>query len=122
MTGESMPAGGLPGLAPRELAQVGGGVAIAGAPHAWVAPASRLEVQAFVALPEGSGFLAIGSEAAHAPLHSGEFDESSVLDALRRHTGLVCAGDVLSPGGLVALHRAICAQRGVDGVRLDAAG
>jgi glucokinase len=122
MTGMAMTAGSLPGLAPREVAQVGGGVAVAGAPHAWIAAASGLEVRAFVALPADGGFFAIEGEGAQAPVHSSEFDEAAVLDALRRRAGLVCAGDVLSAGGLVGLHRAICAQRGVEPARLGAVG
>jgi glucokinase len=116
------PAGSLPGLPPREVAQVGGGVAIAGAPHAWVAPGTKLDVRAFAPLPADGGFLPIEGEAALAPLHSGEFDEAAVLDALRRKVGLVRAGDVLCAAGLVGLHRAICAQRRVEPAQLGAAG
>jgi glucokinase len=120
--GVAPPAGSLPGLPPREVAQVGGGVAIAGAPHAWVAPGARLDVRAFVPMPADGGFLAIDGEGARAPLHSGEFDEATVLDGLRRQAGLSCAGDVLCAAGLVGLHRAICAQRRVEPARLGVAG
>jgi glucokinase len=122
MSGLAMQAGSLPGLAPREVAQVGGGVAVAGAPHAWIAPARGLEVRAFVALPADAGFYAIDGDGAHAPLHSHEFDEATVLEVLRRRAGLVCAGDVLSANGLVALHRAVCALRGVEAPELGAKG
>src|SRR6476661_603742 len=117
MAGESMPSWSLQGLPAREVMQVGGGVAAAGAPLAWVAPGTTLGVRGFVATPSGGDCAVIDCASAYAMLHSHEFDEAAILEVLRHRGGTVCAGDVLSADGLVGLHRAICALRGVQGQR-----
>ena len=89
-------------LSPRAVLQVGGGVALPGAPVAWIAPGAGLEFRAFVPGPgAGGGFEIDCAGAAAAPLHAHEPDEAAVLAALGRQVGRVCAADVLSAEGLV---------------------
>jgi glucokinase len=106
---------------PRAVLQVGGGVALPGAPIAWIAPGAGLEVRAFAPGPGDHGGLVIDSAgAAAAPLHAHEPDEAAVLATLCLRLGHVCAADVLSAPGLERLHAAVCALRGLEPPRIDA--
>jgi len=111
----------LPAFAPRDLRAVGGGVAHAGDPVAWLAPSACLAVSGFMPLPGGARHLLIDSAAHALPLHATEPDELALLDLLARRRGRLAAGELLSGPGLVLLQRAVCRLRGVPAQRLGAA-
>ncbi len=108
----------LPALSPRDVLQVGGGVAASASPLVWIEPGDGLGVSGLLPAPGGGGYLLIDGAGGQAVLSSFEVDESAVLDVLRRRHGQVAAEQVLCGAGLVALYRAICQLRAVKARRI----
>ena len=92
----------------------------AGRPMAVLGPGTGLGVAACVPAP-GGGHVALASEGGHVTLAPADDAEGELLAVLRRQLGgHVSAERVLSGIGLPALHRAVCALRGVPDAGLSA--
>lgn len=97
----------LPALKSSELACVGQGQAVAGAPIALIGPGTGLGVSGLIPNPSG-GYIALGGEGGHATLPAMNDYQAQVLEVLRRQFPHVSAERVLSGSGLVLLYRALC--------------
>ncbi|MCE9657014.1 MAG: glucokinase [Burkholderiales bacterium] len=96
----------LPALVAHELRQVGGGVAVAGAPLAVLGPGTGLGVSGL--LRSGSLLLPVPGDGGHVTLAAADAAEDRVIESLRRRFGHVSAERALSGDGLVNLYRAQC--------------
>jgi glucokinase len=101
----------LPALGAADRVQIGQGTATPGAPLGVLAPGTGLGTAALI-WHEGAP-LALASEGGHVTMAAADDDEAAVLAWLRRHLGHVSAERVLSGQGLIHLHRALAALRGV---------
>ena len=103
----------LPDLPPEQLHAIGGGRAVASAPVALIGPGTGLGVSGLV--PDGQGgWLPLAGEGGHVSLAAQTDLEALVIQQLaRRNEGHVSAERVLSGPGLVALHQALAALRGM---------
>ena len=90
-----------------------GGCAVASAPMALIGPGTGLGVSGLV--PDGQGgWLPLAGEGGHVSLAAQTDLEAQVIQQLaRRYEGHVSAERVLSGPGLVALHQALAALRGM---------
>ena len=102
----------LPALAPEARRQVGGGVAVDGAPIGLVGPGTGLGVSGLLPGVGGSGLAPIGGEGGHVTLSSFEPEEDAVLRLLQRRFGHVSAERALSGPGLENLYQALAEVRG----------
>jgi glucokinase len=111
----------LPQLPADELWQVGGGVAVAGAPIALLGPGTGLGVSGLVPMPGGRGYVPISGEGGHVTMGGFDADEAVVLHRLHQQFGHASAERALSGPGLENLHRAVCAEAGRIAPALSAA-
>jgi glucokinase len=102
----------LPALPATELRQVGGGVAVPGAPMALIGPGTGLGVSGLLPVPGGHGHVPIGGEGGHVTLSSFEPEEAAVLARLHQVFGHASAERALSGPGLENLHQAVCEVAG----------
>jgi len=110
----------LPAFAPRDVLAVGGGVACAGAPVAWLTVGRGFGASGFVPLPGAGKHLLVDGRAGRAWCEALEPDELAALDLLRRRSGRIAVDELLCEAGLATLHRAVCALRGVPAPRIGA--
>jgi len=107
------------GLSPQQLLQIGGGVAVPSAPQVWLMPGAAFGAQAL--LPHGAGWLRLEGAAGAATLQSAEADEALALELLCRRHGRLAVDQVLCAAGVVELHAAVCALRGLRPRRIGMA-
>lgn len=97
----------VPHLGETDIAPIGSGEAVAGAPVAAVAPGTGLGAAALV--PDGKGlWITVASEAGHASATAVREREAEIINAIRRRFGNVSVERVVSGPGLVNLFDAIC--------------
>lgn len=111
----------LPGLAPADLRQVGGGVSVPGAPLALLGAGTGLGVSGL--LPAGSDHRAIpiNGEGGHVTLAAIDEREEQVVAILRRRYGHASAERALSGPGIENLYHAACELAGEAAEPLTAA-
>ncbi len=101
----------LPGLAPEQLVQVGGGQAIAGTAIGLLGPGTGLGVSGL--LPDGrGGWLPLQGEGGHVSLAPTTLREQAVVEFLTQRHGHASAERAISGMGLVDIHRALCLADG----------
>jgi glucokinase len=100
----------LPHLGPNDLAAVGGGVAVDGAPKAVLGPGSGLGVSGLARC--GNDWIALTGEGGHATLAAASDRESAAIDHMRRHFDHVSAERALSGPGLVNLYNTLTSLDG----------
>ncbi len=100
----------LPHLGADDRMQIGGGVAVAGAPMAVIGPGSGLGVSALVF--NNGRSVPIEGEGGHVTMAAADAREAAVLDLMRRRFDHVSAERVLSGPGLVNLYAALCELSG----------
>ena len=110
----------LPGMDPEACRQVGGGLAVAGAPIALIGPCTGLGVSGLIPSGKGGGYVPISGEGGHSSLASLEPEEAAVLTLLQRQFGHVSAEIALSGPGLMNLYRALGEVRGMPVAELQA--
>jgi glucokinase len=96
----------VPHLAPDDVLQVGGGVAVRNAPIGVIGPGTGLGVSAFV--PSADGGAMIAGEGGHVTMAPATPQESALLDLMRSRFDHVSAERILSGPGLVNLYNALC--------------
>ncbi|MBV9521487.1 MAG: glucokinase [Alphaproteobacteria bacterium] len=101
----------IPHLAATDLAQIGGGHALDGAPVGVIGPGSGLGVGALI--PVRGEWIAVPSEGGHVTMAPVGARERAVLDHMQRHFDHVSAERVLSGPGLVNLYNTLAE---IDGV------
>ena len=109
----------LPHLTADDRLQIGGGVAVAGAPMAVLGPGSGLGVSALT-FSDGRS-VPIQGEGGHVTMAAADEREAKVLDLMRRRFDHVSAERVLSGPGLVNLYAALCELAGEPVAELGAA-
>ena len=101
----------LPGLAPEQLCQVGGGHAMPDTAIGLLGPGTGLGVSGL--LPDGrGGWLPLQGEGGHVSLAPASAREQLVLDHLVQRHGHASAERAISGMGLVDIHRALCMADG----------
>jgi glucokinase len=101
----------LPGLAPQQRVQVGGGQAMPGTAIGLLGPGTGLGVSGL--LPDGrGGWLPLQGEGGHVSLAPASAREQLVLDYLAQRYGHASAERAISGMGLVDIHRALCLADG----------
>ena len=101
----------LPGLAPDQLVQFGGGQAVPGTAIGLLGPGTGLGVSGL--LPDGrGGWLPLQGEGGHVSLAPASAREQIVVDHLVRSYGHASAERAISGMGLVDIHRALCLADG----------
>lgn len=101
----------LPGLAPEQRVQVGGGEAMLGMAIGLLGPGTGLGVSGL--LPDGRGsWLPLQGEGGHVSLAAATPREQLVLDYLVGCYGHASAERAISGMGLVDIHRALCLADG----------
>lgn len=105
----------LPVLVAGDVAQIGGGTPIDGAPKVAIGPGTGLGVAS--AVFDGARWVAVPGEGGHVDLAPTNDRELAVVFQLMRSHGHVAAEDAVSGPGLEALYLAIAA---LDGVNLNA--
>jgi glucokinase len=93
-----------------DVAQVGGGMRVAGAPVAVIGPGSGLGVSG-LAFHDGRA-VPIQSEGGHVTMAPADAREAAVLDLLRKRFDHVSAERVLSGPGILNLYAALCELSG----------
>lgn len=101
----------VPDLGAADLAPIGGGHEMAGEPVALVAPGTGLGIACYV--PAGDHAHVLATEGGHATWAPEDADEEAVIRVLRRRFGHVSIERVLSGGGMVAVHEALCEGAGL---------
>jgi glucokinase len=101
----------LPYLGPNDLAAVGGGIVVDGAPKAVLGPGSGLGVSGLLRC--GAGWIALTGEGGHATLSAASDRESAAIDRMRRHFDHVSAERALSGPGLVNLYDTLASLDGM---------
>lgn len=101
---------GVPSLSEGQLRQVGGGVQRLG-PKAILGPGTGLGASTLV--PVDDQYLAVPGEGGHVSLAAANVEEAAVMAWLWKEWTHVSAERVLSGPGLILLHRALAAVRGV---------
>jgi glucokinase len=110
----------LPALGATDLRGIGGGIAVKGAPLALLGPGTGLGVSGL--LPDTNGSMrALSGEGGHVTLAASDDHEAAILALLRKRFSHVSAERVLSGAGLVNLHGAVCAVRGLQRGELNPA-
>jgi glucokinase len=102
---------GVPSLSEGQLRQVGAGVQRLG-PKAILGPGTGLGASTLV--PVGDQYMAVPGEGGHVSLAAANVEEAAVMAWLWKEWPHVSAERVLSGPGLVLLHRALAAVRGVQ--------
>ncbi|MCV2370458.1 glucokinase [Roseateles oligotrophus] len=102
----------LPTLHADARCQVGGGVAVAGAPIALIGPGTGLGVSGLLPSIDGGGLVPLGGEGGHVTLSSCDPEEQAVLNILHRRFGHVSAERALSGPGLENLYLALAQVQG----------
>lgn len=102
---------GVPSLQPAQLAQVGGGIERFG-PKAILGPGTGLGASALV--PCGDRTIAVPGEGGHVTLAASTAEEAAVIACLWEEWSHVSAERLLCGSGLVLLHRALAAVRGIQ--------
>lgn len=102
----------VPHLRAVDLAAIGGGSPVEGAPIGIVGPGSGLGVGGLVP-DEAGAWIPIPSEGGHVTMAPASDRESAVLDLMRRRFDHVSAERVLSGPGLVNLYNALAELDGV---------
>jgi glucokinase len=97
----------VPHLGDTDIAHIGSGEPVPGAPIAAVAPGTGLGAAALIRDSEGK-WIAVASEAGHASATAVREREAAIIDAIRRRFGNVSVERVVSGPGLVNLYDAIC--------------
>lgn len=110
-------AAGLPDLKPAHLREIGGGVAVPGAPMAIVSPGTGLGVGCLLSGPGGRCVLP--SEGGHVSFASAGLEQDRIAAFLRRKYDHVSVERVLSGGGLSDLPQAIASLHGESAFRLS---
>ena len=100
----------VPHLGGGDLAQVGGGVPVAGAPIAVIGPGSGLGVSG-LAFYDGRA-VPIQGEGGHVTMAPADAHEAAVLDLMRKRFDHVSAERVLSGPGILNLYAALCELSG----------
>lgn len=101
----------LPGLAPEQLYQVGGGQALPDTAIGLLGPGTGLGVSGLV--PDGrGGWLPLQGEGGHVSLAPVTQREQIVVDHLIQRYGHASAERAISGMGLVDIHRALCLADG----------
>jgi glucokinase len=110
----------LPGLAPAQLRQVGGGAAIAGAPMALIGPGTGLGVSGLLPTHAGA-WLPLSGEGGHVTLCGATPREDAVIAQLRQRFGHASAERAVSGQGLENLYGALQALDAMPDAPLSAA-
>lgn len=110
----------LPGLAPSQLRQVGGAVAVQGAPMALIGPGTGLGVSGLLPT-HGGAWLPLAGEGGHVTLCGATPREDAVIAELRRRFGHASAERAVSGQGLENLYAALQALDGLPSAALSAA-
>lgn len=100
----------VPHLGPRDLAQVGPGTPVAGAPIAVVGPGTGLGVSGLAFLD--SRAVPVRGEGGHVTMAPADAREAAVLDLMRKRFDHVSAERVLSGPGIQNLYAALCELAG----------
>ena len=108
----------MPRLDSGETYQIGGGIAIAGAPIAILGPGTGLGVSGLIEAP-GGGWIALATEGGHATLAPADARERAVVGALEARFGHVSIERAVSGPGLGNLALAIAAVDGLDRAALE---
>ncbi len=108
----------VPRLDSGETYQIGGGIAIAGAPIAILGPGTGLGVSGLIEAP-GGGWIALATEGGHATLAPADARERAVVGALEARFGHVSIERAVSGPGLGNLALAIAAVDGLDRAALE---
>jgi glucokinase len=111
----------LPALAVTDVADVGNGMVVPGAPTAVVGPGSGLGVACLIADSRGSNHVVLSSEGGHATLPPADPQEDDIIDRLRQRFGHVSAERAVSGPGLENLYQAIVERDGLALPRKSAA-
>ncbi len=101
----------VPQFSGADLAAIGGGHERAGEPVALIAPGTGLGIACYVSAGDHAHVLA--TEGGHATWAPEDAEEEAVLDVLRRRFGHVSIERVVSGGGMVAVHEALCELAGL---------
>lgn len=101
----------VPHFSGADLAAIGGGHERAGEPVALIAPGTGLGIACYV--PGGDHAHVLATEGGHATWAPEDAEEEAVLDVLRRRFGHVSIERVVSGGGMVAVHEALCELAGL---------
>jgi glucokinase len=113
-------AAALPALTAGDVRQIGGGVAVAGAPMAVLGPGTGLGVASLIRSAAGHAVLVDG-EGGHVSLPALNAREFAVIDWLQKRFCHASAERAISGPGLVSLYRAICAVDGKSAADLKPA-
>ena len=105
----------LPDLTPAELRQLGGSVAVAGAPLALIGPGTGLGVSGLIPGGAPGRWLPLQGEGGHVTLAASNLREAAVLQVLRDEYGHASAERAISGHGLEALYAAVCKLDAVAG-------
>jgi glucokinase len=103
----------LPALGASDLRRIGGGTSVQGEPLALLGPGTGLGVSGLLHDTNGS-MRALSGEGGHVTLAASDDHEAAILALLRKRFSHVSAERVLSGAGLVNLHGAVCALRGIQ--------
>ena len=101
----------LPKLPENELVQVGGGAVEKGAAIGVLGPGTGLGVSGLI--PFGERYLPLSGEGGHVTLAPATAEEAAVIAQVSREFPHVSAERVISGPGLVTLHEALAAVRGL---------
>ena len=97
----------LPALTPADVARIGPGSPLPGAPMAVVGPGSGLGVACLIADPQNQNHVVLPSEGGHATLAAANSREDDIIGRLRRRFGHVSAERAVSGPGLENLYQAV---------------
>ncbi|HEX9325634.1 MAG TPA: glucokinase [Reyranella sp.] len=100
----------VPHFLEADVAGIGHGVELAGAPVVLVAPGTGLGMACFI--PDRDGGRVLASEGGHATLAATDAAEARIIDFLGRRHGHVSAERVLSGRGLMSLYEVLSAEAG----------
>jgi glucokinase len=103
----------VPRFLEADVAGIGNGIELAGAPVVLIAPGTGLGMACF--LPDSNGGRVVASEGGHATLAATDAAEAKIIDFLRRRHGHVSAERVLSGRGLMSLYEALSTEAGDGG-------
>jgi len=109
----------IPHLGERDRVQIGGGVAVDGAPIGIIGPGTGLGVSALMRI--NSEVVPLESEGGHVTLAAETAREATILGAMRRRFDHVSAERILSGPGLVNLYNVLCELSGAPAGPLTAA-
>lgn len=99
-------AAAIPHLKDNERAQVGSGVAVAGAPIGIIGPGTGLGVSTLITTDKGP--VVVPGEGGHVTMPAADARESAVLDLMRPRYDHVSAERLLSGPGLLNLYNTLC--------------